>query len=450
MSSLRLSRVSALAACLSALPWSAIAQQSSGTGSPDSVFSVPNPAPSVVVTPPPGPVSSAGYPGMTPSARFGGTSQLAQPAPTPQEEAFAAGEGLLQWGFAHIFPHLAYGLSYGNSLSVSAGDQANTLINTLSPGILMQLGSHWTLDYTPTLRFYSDSRFQDGVDHAVVLSGNTVYKDWVLGLSQSYSSSSQPLVETAAQTDQEVFLTTLTASHPLNSKLSLDLSVDQSFRSEGETSSVQPLTDVKEWSTMDWLNYQLEPTIVIGAGVGFTYDDMSVGPNMTSEQYQGRVTWIPTRKLSLTVSGGLNDMQFLDSPIPDLLSPIYSVSANYALFENTALFVTASRTVSPSYFESQVTEGTFVTGGVQQRLLGKFMLGANGGFSSSVYHATTIGPLAASVSNYDTSFFNISLSTTFLKRLSTSVFYNAQYLSSNSSAYNYSTFEVGLNLGYRF
>ena len=80
------------------------------------------------------------------------------------------------------------------------------------------------------MRYYSSRRFQDGVDHIVNLSGGTTYGDWTFGLSQGYASTSQPLIDTASQLDQEVYSTSLNAQDRLGGQFTLDMSLNQSLR----------------------------------------------------------------------------------------------------------------------------------------------------------------------------------------------------------------------------
>jgi hypothetical protein len=357
-------------------------------------------------------------------------------------------------GPVSVRPHLYYEVSYGNSLQASPGQHSNTLINQVSPGILLTLDNHWFLDYTPSLRFYSSRLFQDGVDHVVSLSGGTTFHDWSFGLLQAYSSTEQPLIETAGQTQEELFLTSLTANHSLGSKMSLDLTANQNLRYLDQSSTIAPLNDSRTWSTMEWLNYLIEPHLSAGIGVGFTYDNVSSGPDMTSEQYQARVNWRVSDRLSFLLAGGFEDRQFLSSGTPDLLSPIYSASAQYQIFEPTTLSLTASRSVVPSYFQSEITDLTSISAGLHQRLLGKVYFDASGGYSSTDYHSTStiFGPAVAS--NYEVTSLNLRLSTTFLKRATASVFFQQTYVSSSSGAvtalFNYTTTQGGLSLGYAF
>ena len=201
---------------------------------------------------------------------------------------------------------------------------------------------------------------------------------------------------------------------------------------------------------MDWLNYNFSSRFGAAIGVGFGYDNVKAGTDMTSEQIEARITWRVVNKLSFVLSGGGSDRQFLDSPVPNLLSPVFSLSAQYSPVEVTTFSVGAYSAVTPSYLQDQVTESTSVSAGVRQRLLGKLFLDLNGGFGNTTYHATTLAPAPTSVANYDSTFFSARLSTAILKRGSAAVFYWVNYNSSAAAIYNYTTTMVGLELSYRF
>src|SRR5207248_233386 len=114
------------------------------------------------------------------------------------------------------------------------------------------------------------SKFKDGTDQSVSLHGATSYQDWTFGVLQAYSFSSQPLVETGSQTDQANYSTALTAGYQLSSKLSLSLGANQDFRFIGKAIATEQLTDVRSWSTLEWLNYQIAPSFAASVGAGFT------------------------------------------------------------------------------------------------------------------------------------------------------------------------------------
>ena len=407
------------------------------------------PAQGVVTTPAaaePGPVAPAT--GASAGVPLAGTSQLGGGPPTAAY-GFGASDTPFRWGRLAFRPHFSYSTSYGNSLGYRAGEQANTWIQQFSPGLLVTLGDHWTLDYTPTLRWYSDSRFTDGVDHRVSLQGQTTFGDWNFGLSQGFSMTSTPLIETGAQTDQQTYSTSFRAGRSLGSKLSMDLGLAQNLRFVEGNSANQSLTDTKSWSTMNWLDYLYVQRLSFGLGAGFTYDKVSTGSDMTSEQVQARARWMPANKLSLSLSGGLQIRQFVDSSVSDMVSPIFTLSAAYKLFETTSLFASASSSVAPSYYSDAVSEMTGFSAGVNQRILGRLFLSLNGGYTMNDYTGTA-GSSQATASNQETYSCGVSLSLSFLKRASASVYYNKSFNKSDSPGYNYNPQTVGAQVSYRF
>ena len=385
-------------------------------------------------------------PEAPPAPPLAGTRQLYVPSAVP----LPALPPLLHSGPLALQTHLSYSLSYGNGLQATPGQQSKSVINEIDPGILFQWGNHWTLDYTPSLRYYSSSAFQNTFDNSVTLTGGTTYEDWTFGLSQSYASYSDPIIETGSQLDQQTYSTGLSAVRQIGSQTSLQLGASQNFRFLDQTVPGEQLTDTKSWSTMDWLNYQFWPRFGAAVGTGFGYDNVGVGSDMTSEQLQGRITWLVVKKLSFVLSGGGSDRQFLGSGAPDLLSPIFSLSVQYSPYDGTTFSISAYRAVSPSFYQDQVTESTSISAGLHQRLLGKLYLDLNGGYSTTAYHSSTLAPAAANIGNYDSTFFSAQLGAPVLKRGYAAVFYSVNYNSSGAAIYNYTTTMVGLQLSYRY
>jgi len=360
---------------------------------------------------------------------------------------------LLQWGPVALHPHVDYQFLYGNGIQSSPGQQQNTIVQQVSPGVLFNLGDHWTLDYTPTLSFYSSSSFRNTLDHSVQLGWGTAYGDWFFSGSQSYVSSSTPLVETAAQTDQETYSTALNASYQFNDKISLDMGLNQNLNYVGNggspTNFLQNLENSRSWSTMEWLNYEFWPRLNAGLGVGVGYTIQDGSPDSLNEQYQARVNWRATDKVSFQLSGGLQDQQYLSGGAGDLVTPIFGATIQYQPFEQTRLSLSASRSVSPSYYQNQVTENTQITVDLNQRLLGKLHLDVSGGYGTSKYVASVVGPSPGS--RNDTSYsFNARLTRPLLKRGTVSVFYQYSDNSSSQSGFAYTSTQVGIEIGYRY
>jgi hypothetical protein len=400
------------------------------------------------------PASAAGNPATPTAAPIGGTSQLGAAPPGPS--LFEPGQALLNWGFLHLSAYVGYQVSYGNGLQSAPGQISDTLINTVSPGVSLRLGDHWTLSYSPTLIYYSNTNFQNAVDHGFSLQGSVSYDDWNFGLSQGYAISSEPLIQTAGQTSQQTLSTALTASYQMSSRVSLYLGANQAFRfvDQSQSAAAGQLTDTREWSGTVGLGYRWAPRFSTGLIAGYTYDTVTGSPDMTSEQLQGRVSWQVGNRLGIQLSGGVDYRQFQGSGVPNLLSPIYTVSASYHLFEPTSLAFSAAGGVSPSYFAGEASQSFTLSSSLNQRLLHRIYLSVTGGYSPTTYHATT-ATVATVPGNYETVSVNVAISTAIFKRASTSIFYQETFVStsgSNASAglFNYTTRTVGLSLRYQF
>jgi hypothetical protein len=381
-------------------------------------------------------------------ATLWGTNQFEQTAPEISPSGETTTRRLWDLGPVHLHPHMFYSLAYGNGLQSQPGNQSKSFINTLSPGMVVDIGSHWHFDYIPTLRYYSSREFRDSLDHSVSLTWGTICGDWKLGASQSYATSSEPLIETGSQTATETYFTVLSTAYQLNSKISLEFAANQGFRYANSISTNQPLTDSKTWTAIATANYELSPALSIGPNLTFAYDNLKVGSDMTSEQFQGQFLWRPGAKLTCLGRGGLEIRQFLDSTESDLLTPVFDFSLAYRLFEVTTFSLAASRTVTPSYFGNQLAKTYSFNGGMRQRLLEHLYLDVTGGYTTTTYRTTSAGPSFGRDDDYAT--MNIRLSCSFLQHGRASIFYNWSDNTSTQSGFGYNSDQVGLEFGYRF
>jgi hypothetical protein len=364
-----------------------------------------------------------------------------------------------QWGSVTFHPHISYGFTYATGIQSQPGQSSDSFINTLTPGITFDLGQHWQLGYLAGIKFYSDHNFQDTVDHTISLTGHTAYEDWTFSLSQNVALTSDPLVQTAQQTDQQTYSTSLGATYQINSDLFLQLGVSQSFllvngstnvvNGSTNASFASGLTSSRNWSTMDGLNYQWGPNLSAGAGAGFGYTVVDQGTDMMDEQIQGQISYQLARKIRLSLNAGYQFNQFINSAQPGLATPIFGVSMTYQPFDVTTISLSANRTISASsYFINQVTETTGFTAGISQRLLRKLYLGLSGGYANTSYQASVPG---FSVSREDnSSYFSVNLTTTFLKRGTASLSYSRNENSSSAGGFGFLSNQIGFQLGYSY
>jgi len=377
-------------------------------------------------------------PDQTPVAMQQANAMDVFASPQPQTEAQP-----FKWKDLTIRPHAYYQFLYADGLKVNTNQAVNTTIQTISPGALLELGNHWSLDYSPLWTIYSDRQFSDTFGQAAKLMGGTTYNDWDFKLIQGYTDVSSPSAETAAQTRQKTYTTTLAGLYTINSKMSLDLAANQNFVSADQFSSY------KEWSTMDWVNYQFEPRLNAALGVGGGYDrEDAPSPDMTFEQFQGRVGWRATDKISFQLHGGVEVRQFLSGSANDLVNPIFDASIQYQPFEQTRISVIGQRSVSASYMQDQVTENTSVSADLNQRLLGKLFLDLSGGYQVVKYVSSANSSTPTRTDDFYS--FNVQLSRQFLKRGTVAVLYQISNDHSTDPGFSFNTHQVGVQIGFSY
>lgn len=360
-----------------------------------------------------------------------------------------------------IRPHLFYQFLYGSGIESGPGESQDTIVQQFSPGVLFDIGAHWTLDYTPTLNFYSSSQFKNSVNHSAQLQWGSAFHDWFVTASQAYTKTSDPQAETAGQTDQQIYSTALNATYQFNDKLSADLGVNQNLNyvGSGQTSTnllLLGLANSRTWSTMDWLYDQFWPRLDAGLGAGFGYNQQTGSSDSYYQQYQASINWRVTDKISFSVNGGLEDLEYISSGTSDILTPIFGGTIQYQPFDQTRITVAANRTITSSYYENEAVENTAVTVDFNQRLFGHLYLDLSGGYATSSYIATFVG--LSTGRNDDSYSFNVRLTCPFPKRGTASVFYQYGNNSStqtgfalgSSGAFSYSSSQIGFDISYAY
>jgi hypothetical protein len=402
----------------------------------------------------PAPLGPATLGSTQPAAPLMGTSVIAG-AP----DAFAdvqLGPGIPLWGPIDIHPRYNETLSYGNGIEAKPGQPSKTAINTINPAFLLDVGENITIDYGPAFTYYSNPQFKNTTDEFVTLRAGWSNETWTLLLSQGYVESTEPLIETGVQTAQESYVTALNASYQMGSSFSLQLNLNQSIR------NTESLTQLHEWTTSDWLNYQAGTMFGMGIGVILGYDKIDPGSDMPFEQLQGRITYRPGAKLSLAVSGGVEDRQFVGPSAPSSISPVFKATLQYKIFQATTINLGAGETVTPSLFANQIEVSTTVNAAIDQKLARNIFLDGSAGYSTTPLTSIEPGPLPqyffgaapqsalTEVRNDNTTFFKISVTWRPVDRIALSAFYSLTDNSSGQASFAYSSHQAGLSLKYRY
>ena len=348
----------------------------------------------------------------------------------------------LQWGPVTAHPRASYRYVSSTGVQYKPGSATDTTIQTLSPGILLGVGTHWSLDYQASWNFYSSREFKDTLDHAINLLGSAAYENWTFNLSQGFSRSSQSLVETGRQTQQDQYSTGFTALDRIDSHLILETVGSQSLTSPTD------FNDTKEWSLLEWLHFRFSQQLDTALGAGAGYVEVNNGADANYYKFLGRIDWRPGSKLNLHLDGGLDHRRIRTGSANYINNPIANASVGYKLFEHTILMIGATRTVTASYFSNQTQKNLSWNAALDQRLLGRINLNLSAGYQKSTYEQTALGDAAAR--NDNNHWYDVRLSTVVLRRGSVSIFYHRGKNSSSTPGYGFTSDQYGTELRYQY
>lgn len=372
------------------------------------------------------------------------------PAPELSEQGPGATETVLktsstsplQWGPVGLRPHAFYRWMYSEGARARLGQQANTTMNSISPGMTFDLATRWVADYTQTWTYYSNEAFKDRVAHAASLKGGISFTDGSAQFAQTYSLSSESLVETGRQTRQETADTSLVVNYSLGRRSHLVANFSHDLR------YVENAPNTREWSTNDSIHYQFSSRLDMAVGLSYGLVDVDQGADMHFVEPQLRVGWRPVDKLRFDAHIGRQHRTFSAGGAAPINSSTYGASASYQPLETTIFTFSANRGVSVSYFANQVTQNSGWTAGFNQRLFKRLNL--SGGYTQN--HARYI-PTAAVIRvgrDDETSNFYLRLGTGFLRHGKVAIVYQHIRNQSNTTGYSFSNNQTGFEVSYGF
>lgn len=348
----------------------------------------------------------------------------------------------LQWGPFNVRPHVIYRILYSDGLQATPGHPTSTTINSFSPGLLAELGTHWTFDYTPTWNEYTSHDFRDTLDHVAKLAWGTAYEEWVLHASQLYNRSTSPQIQTGQQTRETDHLTNLDVSYQFAGDLIAQTVVTRSLR------FVEGFNDTREWSLLEMLHLRESPQLDSALGIEYGYETTTHSPDMSFVQYLARVAWKMSEQLSLEIQGGWENRQVKQAGASDLNSPVLKTSLHYQPVETTGLSLTHSHGTTASFFANQVVETSVYEITLDQRLLQHFRLNLGAEYQEAKYRSTLpLLPFNRRDKNYS---FTAGLRTAVLRRVDVTLQYRKSHNSSNVAGYGFSSDQIGLEIGYRY
>jgi len=374
-------------------------------------------------------------------------------APPLQAPATGPNTRPLEAGPFRFHPHLAYQVIYGDGILRSTNAPATTVLHTLVPGVFVEMGPNWNLDFSAGINRYSNADFNDSESYYLAIRGHIPREKWLLDFGYAGSVTEQTQAETAQQIAQSAHLLTASGIYNYQTKLSVELTGTM------DTRLTDGFSDYWSWSTLDWLNYQLTTRTTVGLGAGVGYNLVDPGPDSTFEQLQARAIWMPGTKLTVQGSVGVQFQQFsgeAESGPNDGVSalsgtevfPIFAVKAAYRPFEQTSLFASANHVVGNAYEENVYSETTVVSVGLRQRLFGEFYLDVVPAYNFNRYKSSLRGISDQRDDEYASVYAGVS--TVFFTKLNAAVFYQYGDNSSDVAEFGFHSSQVGARLEYRY
>lgn len=349
-------------------------------------------------------------------------------------------------------PHFDYEVIHGSGILRIPGQPEKTTMHTVSPGILVDVGTQASMDYTLSRVMYSNEKLDDETDHNFRLQGGLTRDDWKFRLSGTYGTDTNVLVETGGQTRDESYTTIGTVSYQLGRRSELEVIFNHTDRSATPTAS-SPNWQGSEWvlwSVSTWLRQHLSKELNIGAGVGAGYDEIGDGPDMSHVQPQLQINWRPTQKISLSAEGGRENRRVRSTRPRNQENTRYNASVSYRPFSTTSLSAGASRTIDPSYFAGETTQSDGWNVGFEQRFLTRLFFSISRSQSKAKYDSTTTAFVATPNRDDRYESTSVRLSTPLFGKGSVAAFHQRSHNRSNETIYNFTSDQVGGQLSYRF
>jgi hypothetical protein len=359
--------------------------------------------------------------------------------------------GLVRWGPFHIIPRARGSAYYDSNVLNRAVDKESDFVVAISPGVtaLAQdvadgVGKVLSLDYSPTVLFYTQGSRGDEVTHHGHLRGSLLFPKLSLGLSQRFLFISDPDVDVSTRAKRQVYRTALTSRYAIGEKTSMEVNLSLDLTDYQEDT----LLDSWQVANQNWFNYVYSPKLTLGAGFTFGYLEIEEVPNQTFEQIFLRAIYAVAEKVTVSLTGG-GELRQYRGGVGDRVSPVWIATAEYRPRFGTVVAVEAYQQFRNSAAlrgEDLLRTGGTVT--LRQRIYRRLGSTVSGTYYHSDYRATVAGIVAT---RKDDSFVaRVGLDTRLGERWRAEVFYDYLNNQSTIDRYDYDRHRVGARVAWSY
>ena len=354
----------------------------------------------------------------------------------------------IEFGSFRLFPSLSVRYLRSTGLPQGPGTTVDTDINSITAELTAEIGTHWILNYSPSWVNYSEKSLSDSFNQSFLLNGatTTAVSEWKLALSEGFQSTNNVIAETAQQTKQTTWSTTVSAEHKVGQRSSYEGTAGMvDHHGEG-------FPDTRDWSTQHWMKMKMTEKTSVGLGVNLGYTEITDAADMDYVQYLGQFSWQSTEKIALSAQGGVETRHSMSASARDVSNPILRASLGYKPFEHTLITLTDFSNVSTSFYDNSITRNKGWNVDLNQRLLEKLQLDLSYSDQTSDYSAFGGGNASNPVNGRSdkVTSFNATLSVVVFKKWTLSAIYQSSKDASNLAGFDFSTTQYGVELRGRF
>jgi hypothetical protein len=386
---------------------------------------------------------------VQPSAETLTTGHTPAPRFSSIDSALASDLPLYRFGAFAFHPHASYRVLHASGVEWDPGRLTNTSLQTVAPGLAVDAGDHWRLDYTPTWNWYSNAVFKDSLDHATEVAGVYDYDDWTYALLGNYTSLHPVLVETGRQTKEIRYDVRAHVRGQIGRRTTLELAGGHSYY------EALPLTAVAGWDashTTEWTGsltarYAATERTTAGVGVTVGHGDPTLGPASTFTRPEAQLHWTPTDRIDLAATGGVEHRHY-HGGAGNLNSPIYGGELRYRPFDVTMLSLGGTQSVSPSYLSNLVAKSRVWHVALEQRLLERFY--ATAGYTDHRTNYTSSDPGLPQLRTDRMDTFTARFAAAIYRRGTLAVFWQNSRITTSDIGFTYTTRQIGLEATLRF
>jgi len=361
-------------------------------------------------------------------------------------------EGLhLRLGVVHLRLLPALGLEYNDNIFATNQNTAADLISSFTPGIAIGIGDYkprlenfFALVYNPEVQRFARNHAQNTINQFLAISGQYAFRRLVTSANFSYSKNDYPVADQIGRNENVIINFGWDNSYALGAKTFLELGLAAQFLDYSRSIDYTTLSAALQ------VAYQYSPKLRIGLGpfAGITYVE-----NGEEQPFQGiNLSWDYSNLAKLRFRGtlGFQSRQFGGSNSAgssDLLTPTFSIGANYEIKPLNTIDFSFSRSVGNSGFvagQSQVTNTIAVV--YAQPFLRSFRLAINVNYQVLQYQGS-------GVNDRTDDFVNAGVSIAYLfwrERCSLSIFYNRQQRISEIEVLDYAANTIGTSFAIEF